>query len=362
MRRALSPALLALAAVAAAGLVVYLAVRPASGPGAGPRATTDRTSSPGRVVPTDIEERPPLPLGAALPAEFPYPGCPDGHECRQLAVACPNVREEARVTIAIAHPQTDARGVVVFFSGGGGRDWWADEGSTDAFLADVRSEGLAVVQVRWKDEWLGASTGEQAAPHRLACRTATLLGVIHRDVYQRLDAPEPERGRCGFCLTGSSGGASQIAYAMAFYGLDDLVDVVIPTGGPPHAALAKGCLRDPAFQKYWYEGASVQTIDTSWGFRGGGGPCVSHDEAFREEWDAASVDLGGHDYTHPDTRIHVILGERDRVSPHAEDYVARLRAGGSPDVTYEVVPGMGHSIADSPDGLNALLRALLGSS
>ena len=179
MRRALSPALLALAAVAAAGLVVYLAVRPASGPGPGPRATTDPASPPGPVIPTGGEERAPLPLGEALPAEFPYPGCPAGHECRQLAVSCPNVRDEARVTIAIAPPRGDARGVVALSRGGGGRDWWADEGSTASFLADVRDEGLAVVQVRWKDEWLGAASRRagRASPPGLPLRHACITSI-----------------------------------------------------------------------------------------------------------------------------------------------------------------------------------------
>ncbi len=361
-RRALTPMQLALAGltgVLLSGLITYVAVRPGSGPGPQPQPPLRGTTSPG-PIPTDLEEREPLPLGTARPDRFDFPGCPAGFDCRQLAIACPGVHEEARVTLAIAAPEGVARGLVVFFSGGGGRGWWADEGSTGAFLEDIREAGMVAVQVRWKDEWLGAARGERAGPHLLACRSATLIRTIHGDVYAPLGAPEPGPGRCGFCLTGNSGGASQITYAMDVYGLDDLVDVLIPTGGPPHAALAKGCLRDPAFRAYWYEGASVQTIDTSWGFRGGGGPCVTHDPSFTEEWDAASVDLGGRDYTHPATRIHVIVGERDRIAPHAEDYVARLRAGGSPDVTYERVPDMGHSIAGSPDGLDALLRALLG--
>jgi alpha-beta hydrolase superfamily lysophospholipase len=59
------------------------------------------------------------------------------------------------------------------------------------------------------------------------------------------------------------------------------------------------------------------------------------------------------------TRVHVILGGADQ-SPapaHARDYVDRLRTAGSPYVTLQVIPGMGHSIVNSA-GLAALRSAL----
>jgi hypothetical protein len=368
-RRTFSTALLWGAAIVTATVVVYLAGR--SGPGAPPPSgegspattapTGAATPNPPREVPQGIGLSEPLPLGAVRPASYSEgDACPAGSSCDQTEITCPGVEEPARVTIATAPPSGDARGLVVFLSGGGGRDWWADEGSTAAFLEDVRSEGFALVQLRWKDEWLGAPDGERAGPERLACRPATALAHIHRTIYPRFRADAPaEPGRCGFCVTGTSGGASQLAYALSFYGLDEIVDAAIPTGGPPHAALDRGCNRDPEDQAYWYEGASVRTIDASWGFRSGAGPCVTNDATWTEPWQRSSVDLGGSDYVHPRTRVHVIVGERDRVLPHAQDYVARLHAEGSPRVELQIVPNMGHSIAKSDDGLAALLRVLL---
>ena len=353
MRRSIVPLVLGPAAVVLAAVVVVTAVRTSE---ERPASSRPVPSSPGLVAPSPEDE--PLPLGTTAPARFDAGRCPADHACEQVSVSCPGLRESARVTIATAEPTAPSRGVAVFLSGGGGRGWWADEGSTDAFLGEVRGAGLAVVQVRWKDEWLGAAAGERAGPHRLACRPATVLRRIHDRVYPRFGAADPVPGTCGFCITGSSGGASQLAYALSFYGLDAAVDVAVPTGGPPHAALAKGCRRDGGDRAYWYVGASTQTIDTSWGFRGGGGPCVGHDDGWTAEWDRASVDLGGTDYDHETTHVHVLIGERDPILPHARDYIARLRAAGSPVVELEIVPAMGHGIARSPNGLGVLLDVL----
>lgn len=359
MKRA-APFILGIAAVVVAAVVVFAVMRPGgSGPGPGPSDDPSApATSPAGSLPPDPGSGDPLPLGTIAPDSFTEgDACPDGHGCRQFRVACPGLREDARVSIAVAEPRGAPRGAVALFSGGGGREWWVDEGTTASFVEDLRDEGLAVVQIRWKDEWLGAASGEMAGPHRLACRSATVIRWIHDEVYSPLGVSAPGPGRCGFCLSGSSGGASQITYALAFYGIADLVDVLAPSGGPPHAALARGCLRDPADEDYWYEGSSVQTIDASWGFRGGG-PCVSHDAGFRPRWLEASVELAGNDYAYPETRVRVIIGQHDRIQAHARDYVARLRRGGT-DVELEIVPGMGHAIASSPDGLEVLRRILV---
>jgi hypothetical protein len=297
-------------------------------------------------------------MGRVEPASFPESDpCPQAHRCRQLQVICPEVRDPARVSVAEAKPEGPSRGTVVFLSGGGGRSWWGDEGSTTEFLMRLRSDGFGLIQVRWKDEWLQAAPGERAGPQRLGCRPATLLRWIQDEFHPPLEPAAPTA--CGFCVTGASGGASQLTYALAFYGLDQIVDAAIPSGGPPHAALDRACRRDPADRAYWYDGPAPRIIDSSWGFPAGSGPCDSHDESWTEAWQRSSVDLGGADYDYPDTRVHVLIGQLDRILPHAEDYVARLRAEGSGPVELEIVSGMGHSIASSPEGLAALRRILL---
>lgn len=42
-------------------------------------------------------------------------------------------------------------------------------------------------------------------------------------------------------MTDNSGGSSQVSYALELYGFEGILDAVIPTSNPPHAAQEKGC-------------------------------------------------------------------------------------------------------------------------
>ena len=99
-------------------------------------------------------------------------------------------------------------------------------------------------------------------PAHLACRSASLIQWLHDTYYLPMGVSAAPL-QCGFCLTGNSGGASQIAYSLAFYGLGDIVDAVVETGGPPHAALDKACLNDPGFG---YSERLDSVLDISYGF------------------------------------------------------------------------------------------------
>ena len=246
-------------------------------------------------------------------------------------------------------------------TGGRGTTWFSEKGSQAAtFVNDLRRDRLVVVQLRWVDSWLVSAPGEDAGSAHLACRPATVFKWVHDNRFLRLGVPAGPVGRCGFCVTGNSGGASQSSYALSHYGLESLLDAVVPSGGPPHAAQAKGCLRNAGQEAYWYESGSASTIDSSYGFQGTSGPCARHDASFVPRWDAESVDTGGSDYVHEQTRVHIILGGADGSSApaHARDYASRLRRAGSPYVTVQVIPGMGHSIVNSA-GLAALRSALV---
>jgi hypothetical protein len=185
---------------------------------------------------------------------------------------------------------------------------------------------------------------------------------VHDNQFAPLGLAQQAVGSCGFCISGNSGGASQVAYALSFYGLDSILDAVIPTSGPPHAAQAKGCLRRSGEEAYWYDGGASDTIDSSYGFAAGQGPCSRHDASFASRWDAESADTGGNDFFYPRTRVVVILGAQDASSapPHARDFATRLDLAGTPYVTLQVVPNMAHPIQQSQDGLAALHAALLG--
>lgn len=186
---------------------------------------------------------------------------------------------------------------------------------------------------------------------------------VHETYFVPLGIVRSANGRCGFCLSGNSGGATQVSYALSHYGLDAIVDAVIPTGGPPHGALAKACLLRPGEEEYWFADDTRQFVDRGFGIFDGDGPCLRSDPAFAERWEQASVATGGNDYDHPATRVHIPIGENDRtaVKGPTADYVGRLRSAGSPWVTLEFAPGTGHDVTGTDIGTDMLRAALLAS-
>jgi len=133
---------------------------------------------------------------------------------------------------AIAPHQGTARGFAVFFTGGDGTGWWSTQvPELSELVAELRSLGFTVAQARWVSNWLESSPGNDAGQAHLACRPATLIKYLHDNYYLPMGITNHMPGMAGFCISGNSGGSSQVGYALSHYGLDDILDVVIPTGG-----------------------------------------------------------------------------------------------------------------------------------
>lgn len=333
------------------------------------------TSSLGSLSLSTVEARPmliasggaasPLPLGTIQTGTAPAGSCPNNDACIAFSVACPGVLKAARGLMDVEPAAGTRRGLTMFFSGGQGTGWWGDTSLAAQFLANIRQNGIEAVQVRWIDSWLVASPGETIGPARLACRTATVVKWAHDHLYLvPNNVPPPGPLVCGFCITGNSGGSSQVSYDLSFYGLDSILNADFPTSGPPHAALAKGCLRDPRYQKYWFDAWAAGIIDDSYGFLNNNGPCSTHNSSYTQRWLQDAVDTGGNDFYYPSTRVHFIFGGNDpSVAPyHGQDYYNRLKAAGPPHVSEEIVPGMPHPITQSQAGLQALRNAILAPS
>ncbi|MBA3483238.1 MAG: hypothetical protein H0T51_15625 [Pirellulales bacterium] len=286
------------------------------------------------------------------------PTTPAGYNGVGFDVSAPGVTEDSRGFFAIAlHTTASPRGLVMFFTGGQGGSWWTEKPAHAAFADDLRNEGFAVAQVRWRDSWLLSSPGNDAGTAHLGALPATVIKYVHDNYYLPLGISESQVDQHGggFIITGNSGGATQVSYALSNYGLDDILDVVIPTGGPPHAALAKSLLANPGEEAYQYPLDTRQFIDQGFGYFDGNGPGAMQDPAFIPRWLEESVSTGGNDYYHPDTRIHFIFGDGDlRQQAVGSDYYNRLLAEGSPSVTWEIVPNTGHGTTGTADGRAAL--------
>lgn len=286
--------------------------------------------------------------------------CPDGFECQAVTLSCPD-SPVTRAEMAVGIHTGPATGLAVFFSGLGGNLYWAQRTDVGTFFTDLRASGIEVVLVRWRESWIDAEPGNPVGPARLACVGATIMKWVHDTIYTDLGV-SPAPGRCGFCVTGNSGGASMVTYALARYGLEDVVDGLIPTSGPPHAALRKGCAGLPGEEVYAYGAEGGRRIDGSYGFDTAG-PCSTGNPAFIPRWEEDQVNGSGADFTYSTTRVHVIIGARDdeHIRVRGRDYASLLERSGSPWVELEELAEMGHEIDQSPAGLEALEQAILGA-
>ena len=297
------------------------------------------------------------PLGTFTLGGATTSGCPSGFTCNIFTVSVPGISQDAKGVIADWKPTVPTRGLIIFFSGDNGTSWWG-KGSTllPSFFQSLSNSGFELVQVAWSLSWLQAPTGEPLGQQLLASRSATAIKWIHDNMYT---VSSPGLGHCGFCVTGNSAGASETAYVLSSYGLDNIIDAAIPTSGPPMAGIEKGCLQVPGYQ---YAVSNAQLIDLSYGFSPqiGGGPCVSQDPAFTPVWVENSNETGGTNYNYPTTRVHIIVGNQDQaiIKNRANDYYDVLLAAQQQMLTLQTVPLMSHNIQQSQDGLNALFAAL----
>jgi hypothetical protein len=231
---------------------------------------------------------------------------------------------------------------------------------TGSFVQGLQSQGLWVIQVRWRTPWMLSAPGEDAGSAHMACRPATVVRWVHDNRYVPLGITSG-LGECGYCITGNSGGSAQVAYPLSFYGLDSILDADIPTSGPTHTVVKKGCLRQTADQHYWYSPNESMSVDDSFGFDQLPGSCHDHDESYASRWDAESVDTGGNDLVYPTTRVVVLVGTKDcgDAPAHGVAFYSALVAAGTPLVSFNVIADMGHYIESYSNGLTELQNALL---
>jgi hypothetical protein len=303
----------------------------------------------------------PWPLGTLTLNGQSDPAVPAGYSSLGYVVSCPGVAQDARGFLAVAAHRGIPRGVIVFCTGGGGMGYWSDHlPEAHAMAEELRDMGFTIVQVRWGVNWLETIAGNEAGQAHLGCRPATVFKHIYETYYAPLGVLPSRIGEAGFCITGNSGGASQVGYALTHYGLDDILDVVIPTGGPPHSALAKSCMTNADERGYWFDLGTRQFIDRGFGFYMNG-PAARQDAAFIPRWQEESHSTGGNDYVHPKTRVHFIIGGNDRgMQTIGGDYFQRLRSEGTPHLAWEIAPNTPHLVISTEIGRAALKNAILG--
>src|SRR5437870_4156613 len=150
--------------------------------------------------------------------------------CRQLLVTCDGLKT-IKVEIRITEPAAGAspRGTVVLGSGGGGGSFYAPGADVQALVRDLSAMGFRVVDRKWIGGW----TTNEGGLKKEACRYATLLTWVHDHLHKG--------GK--FVATGNSGGSAEIGYALTSWRRGDILDLAIPSSGPPTARLDYACVK-----------------------------------------------------------------------------------------------------------------------
>lgn len=254
----------------------------------------------------------------------------DDQDCYEISVSCPEVAAPATARLKVAGAEGAAdKGTIIFVTGGSGTNLYEEGagGRRAALLESVRRTGFQTVQLQWKDAWFNGSPGSEEGHARLACRPAT----VARWVNEHLASQDPNQA---LCAIGHSGGAAQVSYMLSHYGLDDVLDAVVPTGGPVFALMGESC--------------PIGAIgNAAFGYFDEPRTC---DEDFLERLRAASVASGSGDYFYPTTMVSFVFEGIDNTGAVASGtiYHDMLKSEGSPMVQRTVVPDVRHS---GPNGL-----------
>ena len=226
--------------------VLLLAIAAASCGGTPTSPASTPVPAPAPPAPSPIPAPPPAPEPPSAPAS-PLPlgqavsggtiTCPAGtgpianSSCMSLAVTCPSIGG-ATATLRMTRPSSaeSTRGTVVLTTGGDGTNF-QDSSLTQGMIATFFGDSLTVVQLRWDPPGIWGDPRARTA----ACRYATAARWIYDNVHVG------GRSRL-FAAQGTSGGAAQIAFGLAHYGIGDFIDLANLGGGPPICPL---CARDP---------------------------------------------------------------------------------------------------------------------
>jgi hypothetical protein len=217
------------------------------------------------------------------------------------------VTAPAGALLRVDRPTGDARGTILLTTDGDGLMFARSNAVSPLaarMIARLVADGVLVVEVAWRP---GVWGGPRARTR--ACAFATLARWLYVNVH--------EGGRATpFAAQGTGGGASQIAFALAHYGLGEYLTLANLGGGPLVCPL---CVPDG-------------------------------DTALEPLLPAARL-------AYPATAVRVFLGDQEPDPAVAADARMYLDAIES-DKALTIVPGTGHTIEQTSAGVDAYVSSV----
>jgi len=261
-----------------------------------------------------------LPLGAIQ--QVTDKECPGsfGDQCKRAVVTCPGI-DDAAVNFRVTGAGT--KGTILLTTGGRGTRWYREgeeDNSINAMMDTLLDDGYKLVEIAWVEPGVWEEPGGTIS---LACRSATAFHWVHENIHQ------------GGLLAaqGNSGGSAQIAFSLAYYGLDESVDLANLSGGPPPCPTSiEGRIN---FQQQQQCLVGVEGWDDS------KEPMLSGDPRLH----------------YPNTIVRFFLGENEPTAYIIETAKA-YHAAITSEKSLQVVPNTGHGVPRTEEGTTALITSI----
>ncbi len=279
------------------------------------------------------------------------PGPLPNTTCRSVLVECDSLNPIV-CSLRITEPDSGVglRGTVVFGTGGSGTEFYGAQADGQALFTELAARGFRIVDRKWANP--GWFSGD-AKTRWGSCRYATLITWVHDNIHTA----------GAFCASGNSGGSAEIGFALTSWGRGAILDVAVPTSGPPLGRLDYACPQPPPAE--WL--AICDTIVPP-GFLQCGEPACSIGPTnpvcaqcgptpTAAELRNQSVVNEEAVLDYPTTLVHILFGALDcgasiPMGLTWADVITSARI-------VEYVPNTPHRLWSTPEGRAAIVRALL---
>ena len=268
--------------------------------------------------------------------------------CRVVVVSCPELKD-LRAQIRVTEPGAgkQLRGTIVMGSGGNGGGFYAAQPPVQSLVIELAAMGFRVVDRQWDGGWVTQEGGLK----KEACRYATLLTWVHDRLHTG--------GK--FVATGNSGGSAEIGYALTTYGRGEILDLAIPTSGPPTARLDYVCA-EKASEEWSALCVSIipkGAIECKPGCMLGpnNGVCkqVTASATSAQLLDDSVVHPGAV-LNYPKTRVHFLFGTLDCGEPVPAGLIYATKVTSEKQI--EFVPRTPHALFSTAEGREAVRNAI----
>ena len=246
-----------------------------------------------------------------------------GDRCIEFTVACSGI---ADATGTLRVTGTGAEGTVVLTTGGKGTGLFRNTGGSPegqevvhGFVDTLLADGFRLVELAWDEFGIWEGPGGSRS---LACRSATALDWVHQNIH----------GDGLFAAQGNSGGSAQIAFSLAYYGLNVLDLANLSSGPPPCPISTDGQIN--------FEEQEL---------------CVVGGELFDESREPML--FGDPRFHYPDTAVRFFLGENEP-SAYIIDTANDYHDGITSEKSLEIVPNTAHGVHQTEEGSAAMIDSI----